>query len=249
MIRSSSPHTKDGARAAAPLATRLDKQLFTYAAAAGAAGVGLLAAAQPAQARIIYKHASIPINVDATTPFDVNNDGATDFSFSNYYINGARRKGKIHRDEGTYQAGVSVGPAQAGNAIVEATSNGKVLGAAALTPGRHVGPKKQFGVSWLEMANAAGNYTGGGGASGPWLRVSDAYLGFKFNIKGKLHYGWARIKWNGLGETEYITGYAYETIANKSIKTGQKKGTDSASSATLGSLAQGASGLSAFRNK
>jgi hypothetical protein len=48
----------------------------------------------------------------------------------------------------------------------------------------------------------------------------------KFAIHGKTHYGWARIQWNGIGSTEYITGYAYETIPNKPIIAGKTKGPD-----------------------
>lgn len=218
---------------------RFERQLVAYAAAAGAAGVGMLAVAQQAQAKVIYKHANIPINVDQQTFLDLNGDGNEDFAFYNLYINGVRRR------EGTFQASVDVGPAQTGNAIVEAFKNGKLLGAAALEAGVPVGPKRRVGSQYLLMASSGGNYTGGGGGGGPWLKAQNGYLGFKFQISGQTHYAWARIQWNGLGHTEYITGYAYESVANKPIVTGKWKGTAELNSArTLGVLARGASGTS-----
>jgi len=60
----------------------------------------------------------------------------------------------------------------------------------------------------------------------------------KFTVKGKVHYGWARLTVKVLGGARIkttVTGYAYKTIANKPIKAGKTKGP-----ATLGRLAQGA---------
>jgi hypothetical protein len=49
--------------------------------------------------------------------------------------------------------------------------------------------------------------------------------------------------------TGTLTGYAYETVANKPIIAGKTKGPDviTARPASLGHLAHGASGLSAWR--
>ena len=48
-----------------------------------------------------------------------------------------------------------------------------------------------------------------------------------------------------------LTGYAYETVPNKPIITGKTTGPDviTLDPATLGHLAQGASGISAWREK
>ncbi len=80
---------------------------------------------------------------------------------------------------------------------------------------------------------------------GPWLDVKgQAYVGVRFAIKGKVHYGWAR-----LGSISHnkpvkalLTGYAYETIPNKPIVTGKTKGPDVITmplGGTLGHLALG----------
>jgi len=60
----------------------LDHKLLGYAAAAGAAGVGILALAKPSQAEIVYTptHQTVPPSL----ALDLNNDGITDFTISNY---------------------------------------------------------------------------------------------------------------------------------------------------------------------
>ena len=68
---------------------------------------------------------------------------------------------------------------------------------------------------------------------------------FVFFVKGKKHYGWARVSVQATQHpftvTGTLTGYACETIPNKPIKAGQ---THDGDEATLGRLAQGASVVS-----
>jgi hypothetical protein len=74
-----------------------------------------------------------------------------------------------------------------------------------------------------------------------------------FLIKGKTHYGWARLSANILKAafdddvTAILTGYAYETIPGKAIITGETKELDESAPdpGSLGSLAAGAAGMSA----
>jgi hypothetical protein len=85
--------------------------------------------------------------------------------------------------------------------------------------------------------------------SGPWANVHDRYLGLKFYIKGRVHYGWARLNvLIGGGRHEQapsidatLTGFAYETIPNKSIAAGKTKGPDviRLEPGSLGRLARG----------
>jgi hypothetical protein len=70
--------------------------------------------------------------------------------------------------------------------------------------------------------------------------VKARYLGLMFHIKGKIHYGWARLSFpNPQGAT--LTGYAYETIAGKPIVTGRTTMVedDGVPALTLGGLALG----------
>ena len=67
------------------------------------------------------------------------------------------------------------------------------------------------------------------------------YLGMKFVIQGKAHFGWTRLN-VGCTNTKVnatLTGYAYETVPNKPIIAGKTHGPDVVEPATLGQLASG----------
>jgi len=157
---------------------------------------------------------------------------------------------------------------------VVATTNEGSGDAVALRAGARIGPGKLFGgadilVEHLSHFGRGSSYTrwfGQWGNGGKGLK--DRYLGLKFMIKGKVHYGWARVTVTTSGQTftATLTGYAYETIPNKSIIAGKTKGprkvgtttaqTNSASPirviaepVTLGLLAMGSPGLSLWRRK
>jgi len=230
------------------LGTKLDKNLLAYTMAAGAAGIGMLASAAPAEAKIVYTQANIPITVDAGYIYlDLNNDGIADFQFYNVLDTpGARR-----HLEGTVQASLFAGPAQAGNGIwAQKDKAGSYAYAAAVGSNKHVGPKRPFKDQSLFMAGYAGNYTNPGGGGGPWSKVNSAYLALQFVIKGQTHYGWARIQMGGSnpGINATVVGYAYETVANKPLITGHTKRSDVIASKpathvrSLGTLALGAAG-------
>jgi hypothetical protein len=69
------------------------------------------------------------------------------------------------------------------------------------------------------------------------LNLKQAYLGLKFVIKGKVHFGWARAKVSvGFSITAVLIGYAYETIPGKPIIAWRPEGSGS----RLGALAGGA---------
>src|SRR5258708_1436813 len=67
-------------RATSPVNTKLNRQLIAYAAAASAAGVGLLATPQIAEAKIVYTPANVAIDPIRILPIDLDNDGNPDFA-------------------------------------------------------------------------------------------------------------------------------------------------------------------------
>jgi hypothetical protein len=235
----------------------VSQRLNAYTLAAGAAGVGMLALTHPAEAKIIYSPANIPIVQNGgPVELDLNHDGINDFQFSNAYTTEA-----VRGAEGFHQSSLTVYPVQQSNRV-RATKFKDQFEAAAIPKGKSVGPDKLFqpGDSGMVMWACAGG-TSGGGCGGAWLKVKEAYLGLKFVINGKTHFGWAHIR--QAGETNpTIVGYAYETIPNKPIITGQTKGTDEIGAdqpvsltapatpvATLGLLAMGAPGVSIWRRE
>src|SRR5215475_3125762 len=63
----------------ASLNSLLDKKLLAYASAAGAAGVGLLAMAQPAEASVVAR--TVHLKIGPSTFLDLDGDGVKDFEF------------------------------------------------------------------------------------------------------------------------------------------------------------------------
>jgi hypothetical protein len=252
MRRSSRP------RKTTSLSESFYQRLNMYALAASATGVGMLALAQPAEAKIVYTPAHKQIAPNNTVPVDLNHDGKIDFSIHNSftctsfceYIVGA----------------ITVLPTRQGNEIVGYAGRSRHY-AFALAAGVRVGPKGPF-LQGNEVM-AYGGYDAGtntvGYCGGPWKNERNRYLGLKFTKEGKIHYGWARLSDTCLknGEnTALLTGYAYETIPNKPIVTGETKGPDATTEGpdamltaptsrplSLGLLAMGAPGISVRRRK
>ena len=71
-------------RASQAVSQPLHRRLDCYALAASAAGVGLLALAQPADAEIVYTQVNQTIPFDTTFNLDLNNDGIVDFQIKNH---------------------------------------------------------------------------------------------------------------------------------------------------------------------
>jgi hypothetical protein len=240
------------------LSSSLLHRLNLYALAASAAGVASLALAEPAEARIVYTPAHIRILVNRLTELDLNHDGVKDFQFRNIY--------------GTHKnSTMSVIPAQSSNRVWAGSCTASAFKtshcAVPLSKGKTVGPRSPFekNPSSLLMAAYQGNTSRAGTYFGGWAQ-RDAYLGLKFAIKGKNHFGWARIQVDAhsKGFVATVTGYAYETIPNKSIIAGKTKGPEqegvermsptslaapTRKPATLSLLALGSPGLSIWRRE
>lgn len=244
MNRSSQPRTTN-------LSPSIQKRLNSYALAASAAGVGALALAQPAEAKIIYTATHHVIKPGGTYQLDVNHDGITDFTLTNKYT----------KTSSGFYATLSAAPA-VGNGLEGWT--GPRPWAFALKPGAAIGSRHYFpGQVLVEAASLASSLT----YAGSWVNVKNRYAGLQFKIAGKTHYGWARFSVqivNRSSITATLSGYAYETIPYKHIHAGQTKGTDETTteplkptsqpiparqSPTLGALAMGSPALSIWRRK
>jgi hypothetical protein len=249
--------TKSSSRPHFNFSEPLQQRLNAYALAASAAGVGMLALAQPAEAKIVYTPAHVAIGRDHKVVLDLNHDRKIDFTFQETLLT----------TTSVFEAHsliLSVLPARRANEIW-----GMKHHASALPAGIRVGAKGRFSYAKKSMAvDIYQDGTGGSGTcGGMWNNVKNRYLGFKFTINGKTHFGWARLNVTCTTTFEnhqinaLLTGYAYETIPNKPITTGKTKGSDDDSltltpaalttpqPATLGTLAMGSPGLSIWRRK
>jgi len=213
------------------------QQLDSYALAAGAAGVSLLALAEPSEARIVYTPAHKVIGNGDSYKLDFNHDGITDLSIRNFPGSYCTSDGSCHPIE-------SLGAAPSGrNQVVY-----NIYGAVAMKAGMKIGRSCAFKGGVQRMVWSFGSV-----AVGSWINVTNRYLGVRFKIKGQMHYGWARldVRLNPPRNiTATLTGYAYETVPNKAIIAGRTKGPEvmsTAGPASLGRLAQGSAGLAAWR--
>lgn len=250
-------HSSRPFRAPSILSDSVHRQLNLYGLAAGAAGVGILALAPPAESKIIYTPAHVKITPNHAVPLDLNHDGKTDFTLDDtLYTTTA----------GFYRSGrLSIQPHNANEAWGHRTNRGFHY-ASPLAAGVKVGAQGAFAPGSLSLAYA---HKEGSSSScdGKWNNVQRRYLGLKFTIQGKTHFGWARLNVSCTGYTisALLTGYAYETIPNKPIVTGKTKTTEPdeigfkdrdatrvappREVASLSLLATGAPGLSIWRRE
>jgi hypothetical protein len=242
----------------AKLSGSAQRNLSLYALAAGAAGVQLLALAQPSEAEVVYTSAHQAIGRNQTYSFDLNHDGVNDFTIINVYGRGC-----------TYIGFHLAARADAGGAIASIPSNPSEHLAKLFRKDAEIGAREGFspiGANMAVGAKISGQYF----AYGDWFNVRDGYLGLSFRIDGQVHYGWARFnvitKNQGFRILAILTGYAYETQPNTPIIAGDTGGAaDEESLATpgigvphqqkaqtvaaLGMLALGAPGLAMWRRE
>ncbi len=194
----------------ANLSESIRRHLDMYALAASAAGVGMIALAQPAEGKIVFTPANVPIV--GTVNIDLNHDGLADFAIKqNVYA-------------GAYVAAHSLGK----NRVWGAGHS-----ASALPAGVRVDPnpakfRKGPVCSFLSVTSGpckdmltCRNFSGSTQCKGPFAGTTTAFLGLKFYIKEEIHFGWARLKFSNHGLV--LTGYAYETVPKKPIITGKTK--------------------------
>jgi hypothetical protein len=243
------------------------KHLTSYTLAATAAGVSLLALTAPSEAEIVYTPANGTITRDGSYAIDLNHDGIVDFVILEKVL-------KQSPNTSFQSLGVQPGANnQADCRYPFCGSTGGVY-AGALSLGNEIGPSSaQHGWSG-EPKQMAAEIRSGTFLTylGDFRYARGAYLGLRFQINGETHFGWARLTVRFLGGLPkdrtweaHITGYAYETVADKAIKAGET-GEDAAMSldstrpgaisvsrvqqqAPLGTLALGAEGIALLRRQ
>jgi hypothetical protein len=231
------------------LSSTLERRVSGYALAAGAVGVGALAVAHPAEAKIVY-----------TPTHHVLKKGdkvVIEFAGQSAFTLEVTPCSQIGSCYGNFLSQGMISGSGGSNNLVSFKSCCTTWGipfVPDLKQGARI-PPKTGGSSFaahgvLEQRMSNGQYRLN------WLPgTKDRYEGFKFSLGGKYHYGWARMSIRGPhnppGITVVLTGYAYETIPNKPIIAGKTKGPDvvTVQDATLGHLAAGASAIPVWRQE
>jgi hypothetical protein len=246
-------------RTTASLSESVHQRLNMYALAAAAAGVGILASAPAADAKIVYTPANEQLS-GKPFPLDLNHDGKVEFFLWHYNIQTSTRGNDLlacHAPvfNGSRTVCISSVSSYAPNALNAIRVTDQGFGAA-LRRGAKIQHGDQFrNKRPVNMGGVKFDFSSHTFWSGPWLNggkgVKNRYLGIKFLIGGRFHFGWARLTVTTQGKnfTATLTGYAYETIPRKAIVAGQRKSPDAitAYGASLGQLAAGASAIPAWR--
>jgi hypothetical protein len=223
----------------------LNRQLNSYALLASAAGVSVLALARASEAKVVYTETHQVTRARVPLYIDLNHDGINDFVLRTIYYAGTSG----------FEMGLDASGCRNNAVAGKRFSDGSYFfsAASALPAGARIGPKSKLPVRFPFMAVELFNRLHPSQHSdvGPWVGkgqgVRNRYLGLKFVIHGKIHYGWARVSVTLGHQRQYddvsgtLTGYAYETIPNKPIIAGKTKGQDVIifQPDTLGNLARG----------
>lgn len=237
----------------------IDRRAKLYSLVAAAAGVSVLALAQPADAEVIITNKIIPIPncepaVGDACPvsLDLNGDGVADLKFS------------IGTNFGA-SGGVSYLQVKGLGANEVVGKKGAHGGyASALMRSAKIGPSAHFGKAndFYLMAEEGCSQSTCRPPTGEWVgNRPNRFIGIKFKIKGAIHYGWVRVTvktttTSGTYVTGTITEYGYETIANKTVLAGlastdvaSDQASETKASPSLGALALGADGLNLWRRE
>jgi hypothetical protein len=181
------------------LSESIYQRLSAYALAVSAAGAGI-ASVQPAQAKIVYTPTDHTLT-NGTLPIPV--DGTHDFSLSDkFYI--------ITGSWSTQLLNINL---SGGGAVVGGKGS-----AAALKRGAVIGPADKFQTGKVLMAGGfCETQISSSRVFGPFANTSQRYLGLKFKVNAKVHYGWARFASvkasacnGGPAVSATLTGSAYE---------------------------------------
>jgi hypothetical protein len=236
------------------LSASIDRQLNLYALAATAAGVGILAGTQPAEAKVVYTPAHKIITGKAI-PIDLNHDRNIDFFLFHEFFKYDTSANGLYAclNIRITSSGSSFCASSAGNMNAFRMARSGFFGAAVKRGAKIIGGDRFRAGQFAPLGGITAKYAW----FGPWMNggkgIKNRFLGIRFLIKGRFHYGWARItvKTQEKAFSAILTGYAYETVPGRGIVAGKTTGPDVVEwqPATLGHLARGASSIADWRSR
>lgn len=193
----------------------LTRQISQCSLAAAVAGVGVLALIAPAAGEVVVTKKTIHIpmtSVEAPEPVKISmaNNGVDNFIFN------------LTEASESFRSLAMAGATSNANPIYQGTF---IAHTPALPRGAKIGSSATFSPIGVAVEQSLG--VTGRGFRGYWGgNPKDHYLGVRFQLKGQTHYGWIRLTVTAFPNANQpfmsaqITGYAYETVANKPILAG-----------------------------
>lgn len=80
-------------------------------------------------------------------------------------------------------------------------------------------------LNWIAATNTmAYNVASANPYNENWNGVTDKYLGLKFNVGANVHYGWARLDVQAIGDVWTLKDYAFNATPDAAINAGQTAG-------------------------
>jgi len=192
----------------------LQNKLSRYTAAA----VAVVAAASGATAQVVYTDVNPDYSVDddnnanglTAIGLDLNNDATVDFILA----------AGDTTDAGTRVRYSLVAPAVAANAVA-----GETPSAFNYALALNMNDAINNTLNWISSTNTmAYNVASANPYGENWNGVTDKYLGLRFTVGANVHYGWARMDVQAIGDVWTLKDYAYNATANGSITAGQMAG-------------------------
>src|SRR5579862_487412 len=262
-LKRSTPRVKKPAPISEPLA----RSLNSYALAAAASGVAVLACAMPAEGAPVCKTVSVDLQGSATFPLNPANQFAAPFNIAqsvysfSFYTTGISQFFWWNR--------AFFEPNSAGAKVITTSNNlpADVALGAEIGPGGNFKKPASYGMLFTYGRGTFRHNQGGGTKSnhrGNLNLFGDNYIGFEFVESGQLHYGWIRLRITTKPgyvkknfTSTHVLAYGYETTPNTAIAAGSCSGEEKANSiepqnsqlppANLGLLALGNPALPAWR--
>ena len=175
-----------------------------------------IASAAPCEARVVYTPAVHMMSGEDSMSIDFDHDGRVDVTIQQNVSFG-----------GTCPHDYVAAYPPAGDGAVSSSSTPDGPLADALAAGVLVGPADSYAQRAI-MVDVSQGPCLSGDVGGYWLNNGPHYLGIAFVKSGQVHYGWAMLQvgFANSQQTHYavttLTGYAYETVAEKPILTGKR---------------------------
>jgi hypothetical protein len=220
------------------LASSLEHRLSGYALAASAAGVSLVGLTGSAGGKVVYTPTHHVLKGNSLYDLALKHDGFADFVIGDDFNCKTDCHGSLY-----------INPTMSHNGFEMREGFARALREGAVISARRIFSYAPGGVMAFAGFRSGGTFYSGG----LWANVSNRYLGLSFTFNHERHFGWARLNVKISRKTAklsaILTGYAYETIPNKSIIAGKTHGPDviTGEPASLGHLARGASAIPAWR--
>jgi|SRR5580704_265671 hypothetical protein len=197
----------------------LHRHLNSYALAASAAGVTLLACSLPVGAVPVCKNLTVRLAGTDTYSLNPASQQFAPFNIAHTFNNASSLSYAFWNRGFLTPNSARAAELLGGNGFPAALASGANIG-----PGGHFGKGKSYGMlfSYGPLNSATRNRHQGNFQFG-----QTNYFGFRFSLSGENHFGWVRLKvtfgpgFDGTATYIHIRGYGYETAPNTGIRAGQ----------------------------